>query len=118
MSIAAAPLLAAGPPAAPPRPRAATGAAFEARLSAHLQRAGGPAEGARPPLEALLRATEAAQARLDRLLASARDGRALSAGDLLVLQAEAYRCAQVLEVAGKAVEQGVQSVKQAIQTPI
>jgi len=127
--LAAAPALTSVSTTAPAVRRARPQAsAFEARLAAH--RAGAPSAGLalRPtpqgpaaeaaPLQALLRSAEAAQARLDRLFASARGGRPLAAGDLLVLQAEAYRFSQVLEVAGKVVEQGVQSVKQAIQTPI
>ena len=45
-------------------------------------------------------------------------GQAFSAGQLLALQADAHRLTQTLDVAGKLVEQGVQSVKQAIQTPV
>jgi hypothetical protein len=61
---------------------------------------------------------EAAQARLEAILAAARRGQAFSAGQLLALQADAHRFTQTLDVAGKLVEQGVQSVKQAIQTQV
>lgn len=94
-----------------------TGAAFAARLDAHV-RAAAPAPAARAPLAASLRAVEAAQGRLDSILAAARSGRTFTAGELLALQAEAYRFTQTLDVAGKLVEHGVQGVKQAIQTPL
>ena len=129
MPLAAAPALTSVSTTAPAVPRARPQAsAFEARLANHAAGAPGSGQPLRPtpqgpaaeagPLQAMLRGAEAAQTRLDHLLASARSGRGLAAGDLLVLQAEAYRFSQVLEVAGKVVEQGVQSVKQAIQTPI
>jgi hypothetical protein len=117
MPLTALALGSTGPVAGPPPARPPAGAGFEARLAAHHETSSG-APAQRAPLEALLRGAEAAQARLDQLLAATRGGRALSAGDLLVLQAEAYRFSQGLEVAGKVVEQGVQAVKQAIQTPL
>ena len=74
-----------------------------------------PAAAASPPRCA---ASTRAQARLDAVLAAARRGRAFTAGELLALQADAYRLTQTLDVAGKLVEQGVQAAKQAVQTPL
>jgi hypothetical protein len=108
----------AGPAAATPEasaapaPRPRFGHLLEARLAPRS----GPAPAASPPpLATALRSVEAAQARLEAVLAAARRGQAFSAGQLLALQADAHRLAQTLDVAGKLVEQGVQSVKQAIQ---
>lgn len=74
--------------------------------------------GARPPAVPMLAAVEEARARLDAVLAEARRGRTFSAGELLALQAQAYRAAQVLDVASKVVEQGAQSVRQAVSTQV
>jgi hypothetical protein len=70
------------------------------------------------PLAEALRSLEASQARLDRVLEAARAGRSFTAGELLALQADAYRFSQALDVAGKLVEHGVQSVKQAIHAQV
>jgi hypothetical protein len=59
-----------------------------------------------------------ARARLDGLLAQARAGRTFSGGELLALQAEAYRTMQTVDLATRLVEQGAQSVKQALATPL
>lgn len=81
----------------------------------------GPAEkpvaAPHPALGALAR-VERAQARLDAVLAAARAGRTFTAAELIGLQAEAYRCAQTVDLASKLVEQGAQSVKQALNTQI
>ena len=79
-----------------------------------------PAPPAAPPRSALapLAQVEAARARLDAVLAAAREGRTFTAAELLGLQAEAYRCAQTIDLASKLVEQGAQSVKQAVNTPL
>lgn len=112
MPISPAALQAPGATAAPAlRPR------FGHLLEARLARPPALALPA-PPLAAGLRSVEAAQARLDAVLAAARRGQSFSAGQLLALQADAHRLTQTLDVAGKLVEQGVQSVKQAIQTPV
>jgi hypothetical protein len=106
-------LQAPGSTAAPAlRPR------FGLLLEARLSRPPLPASPPPPPLAVALRSVEAAQARLDAVLAAARRGQAFTAGQLLALQADAHRFTQTLDVAGKLVEQGVQSVKQAIQTPV
>lgn len=65
-----------------------------------------------------LRMVEEAQRRLDALLAEARRGRAFTAQELLCLQADAYRCAQVLDVTARATEHVVQGVKQAAATQV
>jgi hypothetical protein len=103
----------------PPRPTSAIGQSFGSRLEAQ-RRAAAPPSPATPPSAAatVVRAVEAAQARLDAVLTAARSGRTFTAGELLALQAESYRFTQTLDVAAKLVEQGVQGVKQAIQTPL
>ncbi len=67
---------------------------------------------------AALHSIERAQRRLDAVLEAARRGRTFTAQELLVLQAEAYRCAQTLDVASKAVEHAAQSVKQAANAQV
>jgi hypothetical protein len=106
---------AASAASASPCPRPRFGHLLEARLA---PRGEAPPAAAPPPLAIALRSVEAAQARLDAVLAAARRGQAFSAGQLLALQADAHRFTQTLDVAGKLVEQGVQSVKQAIQTQV
>lgn len=120
-------------PSGGPSPAAPAGAGFGAALRA----AGAPAAPA-PPLPAAppvpgrpapsqpgsaasavreaLHAIERAQRRLDAVLEAGRRGRTFTAQELLVLQAQAYRCAQTLDVASKAVEHAAQSVKQAANT--
>ena len=66
----------------------------------------------------LLQGVEQARARLDAVLGEARRGRTFSAGELLALQADAYRAGQALELASKVVEQGAQSVRQAVNTQV
>ncbi len=107
-------------PAAP----AATGASFSARLRTHARGpaprtthagdAGGVAGAAREALASV----EQARARLDAVVAAARAGRTFTAQELLALQAQAYRYSQTVEVASRVVEQAVQSVKQAVNTPV
>ncbi len=70
------------------------------------------------PAVSALAAVEHAQARLDGVLAAARSGRTFTAAELLGLQAEAYRCAQTVDLASKLVEQGAQAVRQALNTPL
>ena len=114
--IAAAP--AARPAAAVERASSRSfGAALEARAA---RPSPPPAKGSPPPGVALhtLKAVERAQRRLDAVLEAARRGRTFTAQELLSLQAEAYRCAQTLDVAARAVEHGVQGVKQAVNAQI
>jgi hypothetical protein len=59
-----------------------------------------------------------ARERLDAVLAAARRGRTFTAQELLALQADAYRYTQTFEVASKVVEQGAQTVKQAVNTQV
>jgi hypothetical protein len=78
-----------------------------------------PAAAATPhPALSALAGVERAQARLDAVLAAARAGRTFTAAELIGLQAEAYRCAQTVDLASKLVEQGAQSVKQALNTQL
>jgi hypothetical protein len=114
------------PPVAPaalaapcPTGPASGGARFGARLEARLPAPARPPEPNHPAarLAEALRSLEGAQARLDRVLEAARAGRTFSAGELLALQADAYRFTQTFDVAGKLVEHGVQSVKQAVNAP-
>jgi len=75
-----------------------------------------------PPLHHVARVAvenvERARQRLDAALAAARQGRTFTAQELLALQADAYRYSQVVEVASKVVEQGAQSLKQAVNTQV
>jgi hypothetical protein len=65
-----------------------------------------------------LRDIEGARVRLDGLLAEARRGRAFSPQELLCLQADAHRFAQSVEFAARAVEHGVQGLRQALQAQV
>ena len=79
----------------------------------------GPAPTTTPhPALSALAGVERAQARLDAVLTAARAGRTFTAAELIGLQAEAYRCAQTVDLASKLVEQGAQSVKQALNTQL
>lgn len=102
----------AGAPSAPAR------ASFGALLEARAPFPAAPA--ARAPQTALsaLAGIEQAQARLEAVLQAARAGRTFTAAELLGLQAEAYRCAQTVDLASKLVEQGAQSVKHALNTQL
>jgi exonuclease VII small subunit len=101
------------PPPCPATPAAsAASAGFEARLAFHSAPARPPAPS--DQLAQAVRSLEASQARLDRVLQAARQGRTFTAGELLALQSDAYRFSQTLDVASKVVEHGVQSVKQAV----
>jgi hypothetical protein len=81
-----------------------------------------PPAGSSPPQAASplrsLEAVERAQRRLDDILAQARSGRTFTGGELLALQAEAHRFSHTVEIASKVVEQGAQTVKQAVNTPV
>jgi len=100
----------AAPPAAAPAP--APGPRFGEVLRARLAPA--PPHAQASPGLRLLQAVEGARARLDGALSEARRGRVFTAGELLALQADAYRAGQTLELASKVVEQGAQSVRQAV----
>ncbi len=111
-----APIGAAAPPAAPTAvsQRPAFKAALDARAPSGAPREASPTH----PLAAALGGVERAQQRLDAVLAAARAGRTFTAGELLGLQAQAYRYAQTVDLASKIVEQGAQSVKQAANTQV
>ncbi len=95
---------------------------FSALLEAHAASTKAPSgitAPARPhPAVAALSGIERAQARLDGVLAAARAGRTFTAAELIGLQAEAYRCAQTVDLASKLVEQGAQAVKQTLNTQL
>jgi hypothetical protein len=118
-------------PVAPPRvvdlasttPAAAGPSPFvplEILAPARARRALLPAAPAGPATNwtAPLRDIEGARVRLDGLLAEARRGRAFSAQELLCLQADAHRFAQSVEFAARAVEHGVQGLRQALQAQV
>lgn len=77
-----------------------------------------PFPTARSPALSALASVERAQSRLDAVLAAARSGRTFTAAELIGLQAEAYRSAQTVDLATKLVEQGAQSVKQAVNAQV
>lgn len=91
---------------------------FAALLEARTPLRAAPAEAAAHPALSALSAVERAQARLDAVLTAARGGRTFTAAELIGLQAEAYRCAQTVDLASKLVEQGTQSVRQAANTQL
>ncbi|HEX9307003.1 MAG TPA: hypothetical protein VF894_05895 [Anaeromyxobacter sp.] len=70
------------------------------------------------PALAALSGIERAQSRLEGVLAAARAGRTFTAAELIGLQAEAYRCAQTVDLASKLVEQGAQALKQTLNTQL
>jgi hypothetical protein len=105
-------------PATPVAPAAPTKPSFPALLEAKGPRPAAAAPPRPTAGAATIAAVERAQARLDAVLAAARSGRTFTAGELLGLQAEAYRTVQTVDLATKLVEQGAQSVKQALNTQL
>ena len=105
-----------GVSAAPSRPGAFS-AALQARAASTAASAPRGA-GAPHPVLSTLGTIERAQARLDQVLTAARAGRTFTAAELIGLQAEAYRFAQTVDLGAKLVEQGAQSVKQALNTQL
>ncbi len=103
-------------PAAPASPDRSFAALLESRTP--LRAPGAPAGTPPSPALSALARVERAHARLDAVLAAARSGRTFTAAELIGLQAEAYRCAQTVDLAAKLVEQGAQSVKQAVNTQV
>jgi hypothetical protein len=88
----------------------------EQRAAPH---AADPARAPTPPRAlATLEGVERAQRRLDAVLSAARAGRTFTAQELLGLQTEAYRAVQTFDLATKVVEQGAQSVKQALNAQV
>ncbi len=105
-------------PAATPPSRPGFGAVLEAR-SFRLPEAGAaPTGGARAAAREALRSLERARERLDRLLEGSRAGRSCTVRELLDIQREACGYAQRVELAAKVVEQGAQTVKQAVNTQV
>ncbi len=115
------PVLPVGAPVPSPAaaPAVSPAKSFAALLEARtpLPPPGAPPPQASQPLAGLA-SVERAQARLDAVLAAARSGKTFTAAELIGLQAEAYRCAQTVDLAAKLVEQGAQSVKQALNTQL
>lgn len=106
-------------PAMPAQAVAPHRPSFVKVLEARAPPPSAPPAGPAPPSGATaLAAVERAQARLDAVLQAARSGRTFSAQELLGLQAEAYRTVQTVDLAAKLVEQGAQSVKQALNTQL
>ncbi len=93
---------------------------FAAALRARAATLAAPCARTAPPPPALaaLQTIERAQARLDHVLAAARAGRTFTAAELLGLQAEAYRFGQTVDLGARLVEQGAQTVKQALNTQL
>ncbi len=116
------PVLPVGAPVSAPAtaPAASPGKSFAALLESRtpLSPAGAPVEAPVPRALSIVSSVERAQARLDSVLAAARSGKTFTAAELIGLQAEAYRCAQTVDLATKLVEQGAQSVKQAVNTQV
>lgn len=111
--VAPRPAVAAAAPAPVPGPRAS----FKAALAARQPARSGPS--ALPdPARTGLEAVAAAQSRLDAVLQAGRSGKTFTAGELLALQADAYRAVQTVDLAGKLVEQGAQSVRHALNTQL
>jgi hypothetical protein len=112
-AVAAPAQAAAARPIPPERP------SFSALLDARSPLPATSPPGPRPgPALSVLEGVERAQARLDAVLAAARAGRTFTAAELIGLQAEAYRCAQTVDLASKLVEQGAQALKQALNTQL
>jgi hypothetical protein len=76
------------------------------------------ADPAFPSLPPALRDVEAVRARLDGMLEEARRGRTFSPQELLCLQADAHRFAQTVEFTSRAVEHGVQGLRQALNAQV
>ncbi|HSD19216.1 MAG TPA: hypothetical protein VLC54_04225 [Anaeromyxobacter sp.] len=105
--------------ASPAAPVASQKASFSAHLAPRAPPKSPCPAPARPsPALAALEGIERAQRRLDGVLAAARRGETFTAQELLGLQAEAYRVVQTVDLASKLVEQGAQSVKQALNTQV
>ena len=113
------------PPAAPRPPVAVLRRMFEPGPS--IPAAGAPAPGPSrsagetspaPALPGALRDIEGVRARLDGMLAEARRGRTFSPQELLCLQTDAHRFAQTVEFAARAVEHGVQGLRQALNAQV
>jgi hypothetical protein len=69
-------------------------------------------------LRALVTRTLRAEDRIDRLIAAAATGKTFSAGQLLALQATAFRYSQTVEVLSRAADRLVGSIKQTLGTQV
>ncbi len=95
------------------------GAVLESRLGAHPRpELAKPADKHPNPLLEGMKRIEQAQRRMDAVLQAAQSGRTFTAQELLSIQTQVYRFAQTVDLASKLVEQGVQSVKQAMNTQV
>ena len=79
---------------------------------------GGAAPSPGPSLPAALRDIEGVRSRIDGMLAQARRGRSFSPQELLCLQADSHRFAQTVEFTARAVEHGVQGLRQALNAQV
>ena len=78
----------------------------------------GPDTRVAPALPGALRDIEGVRARIDDMLLQARRGRTFSPQELLCLQADSHRYAQTVEFAARAVEHGVQGLRQALNAQV
>ena len=78
----------------------------------------GPVHPSSPGLPAALRDIEGVRTRIDGMLAQARRGRTFSPQELLCLQADSHRFAQTVEFTARAVEHGVQGLRQALNAQV
>ncbi len=102
-------------PGAAAASRPSFGSALRAHGAAPPEIAAAPSPGwGRAALEHV----EQARQRLDAVLAAAQRGQTFTPQELLAVQCQAYRYSQAVDIVSKVVEQGVQSVKQAIQTQV
>ena len=113
--IGVAPVSAPAATAAASTPR---GVSFGSVLRRHAAPPGGTPAPLSQAARAAVESVDRARRRLDAALTAARKGRTFTAQELLSLQADAYRYSQLVDVASKVVEQGAQTVKQAVNTQV
>jgi len=77
-----------------------------------------PGAAAGSPLRTMLARTFRAEDQLDRVIASAAAGKTFSAGQLLALQAAAFRYSQTVEVLSRAADRLVGGIKQTLGTQV
>lgn len=94
-------------------------------FSAVLSRAKQPAQAARLSSSnavgiptGVVRAIDAAQARLDKLVRVAQSGRSFSAAELIGLQAQAFAATQVIEFSTRVAEKSTSGIKQLLQAQV
>ncbi len=111
----------ASPAAAVPPPVAELRRTFEPSVAARPFPGRPPAgtdSRVAPTLPGALRDIEGVRARIDDMLLQARRGRTFSPQELLCLQADSHRYAQTVEFAARAVEHGVQGLRQALNAQV